>query len=82
MLVERDSVDGSLGNGVDCAWMLLRRCRSAGSIYLALVQLHSIFIVTFHIILQKERRFNKNYTMITCQYIQHEFVFSTSCVNR
>lgn len=43
-LVERDSLDGSLGNGVDCAWMLLRRsCRSAGSIYLALIQLHYLY---------------------------------------
>lgn len=50
MLVERDSVDGSLGNGVDCAWMLLLRgCRSAGSIYLAFIQLHSIFIILHHI---------------------------------
>jgi len=55
MLVERDSVDGSLGNGVDCAWMLLlRSCRSAGSTYLALIQLHSIFIITSYVILKVE----------------------------
>jgi len=57
MLVERDSVDGSLDNGVDCAWMLLRRsCRSAGSIYLALIHLVALDIyyhIVYHVILKK-----------------------------
>lgn len=62
MLVERDSVDGSLGNGEDCAWMLLLRgCRSAGSIYLGLIQLHSIFIITSYVTLKNRNRFS-NYS--------------------
>lgn len=36
-LVDRDSVDGSLGNVADWTWTLLRRsCWSTGSIYLVL----------------------------------------------
>lgn len=63
-LVERDSVDGSLGNGVDCAWTLpLRGCRSAGSTYLALIQLHSIFIITSYVILRNRNRLSKNYSV-------------------
>lgn len=36
-VVDRDSVDGSLGNVADWTWTLLRRrCWSTGSIYLVL----------------------------------------------
>lgn len=54
-LVDRDSVDGSLGNVADWTWTLLRRsCWSTGSIYLVLYfQSQLLFINIFITVSEK-----------------------------